>query len=317
MNVKDYQQTYYQKRDTQPCEGVFSDWLKGYHHKNEIDKHELSIYRRVLGHLKEVKTYFSEDQIVGIFLQGSQNYGLDIPSSDVDTKLIITPPFKEIAMNQKPVSTTHIRENNEHIDFKDIRLYIQIFHKQNLNFLEILFTPFVFLNPLYAKEWLRLYEAREEIAHMNPYRAVHSMRGIALEKYHAMERRYPSKIEIIDKYGYDGKQVSHLIRIYDYLLRYIAGEKYESCLIPSPHLRDKILAYKLQEIPLETARNEAKEYLEHIEQAVNNFSAKPGEDPAIRALLNNVTYEIMRTSVKTELLTNNEAVGQNKFITSS
>lgn len=260
------------------------------------------IMARVNHHLNESLKYFDKSQVVGIFLQGSQNYGLEVPGSDVDTKLIVTPSFKDIALNQKPVSTTHIRENEEHTDWKDIRLYVETFRKQNLNFLEILFTPYRRVNSMYEPQWQRLIEAREEIAHMNPYRAVHSMRGIALEKYHAMEHRYPSKVEIIDAHGYDGKQVSHLIRIYDYLLRYISGEKCENCLIPSSHLRDKILAYKLQEVPLKTARIEAKQYLEYIEQAVNNFSIKPGENPTVKALLDDVTYEIIKISVEAEFI---------------
>lgn len=262
----------------------------------------MTTMERVWTHYHESLDYFPADRIVGIFLQGSQNYGLEVPKSDVDTKLIVTPTFEEIAFNRKPHSTTHHRANDEHIDFKDIRLYMQTFRKQNLNFLEILFTPYKIINPRYEKDWNRLVEAREAIAHMNRYRAVQSMKGIALEKYHAMEHRYPSKVEIIDKYGYDGKQVSHLIRVYDYLLRYIAGEKYESCLIPSPYLRDKIIAYKLQEIPLDTARTEAKQYLEYIEQAVNDFSIEPGEDSDMRALLDDVTYEIIKISVETELI---------------
>ena len=164
---------------------------------------------RVTEHYKEALEHFSEDQIVGCFLQGSQNYELDLPDSDIDTKLIVVPTFKDIALNRKPVSTTHIRANEEHIDFKDIRLYMETFRKQNLNFLEILFTPYHCGHPDYWKEWSRLIDARERIAHMNPFRAVKSMKGIALEKYHAMEHLYPSKVDIIKQYGYDGKQVHH------------------------------------------------------------------------------------------------------------
>ena len=104
---------------------------------NKLDK----INMRVWDHYKEASDYFDDNQIVGCFLQGSQNYQLDLPSSDVDTKLIVVPSFKDIALNRKPVSTTHIRANEEHTDFKDIRLYMETFRKQNLNFLEILFTP--------------------------------------------------------------------------------------------------------------------------------------------------------------------------------
>lgn len=83
------------------------------------------INEKVHDHYREAREYFPDDSIVGIFLQGSQNYGLDYEGSDVDTKLIVVPTFKDIAMNKQPISTTHIRSNSEHIDWKDVRLYIQ------------------------------------------------------------------------------------------------------------------------------------------------------------------------------------------------
>lgn len=73
----------------------------------------MTIMERVQEHYDEALKYFKEEQIVGIFLQGSQNYTLDIPESDVDTKLIVVPSFKDIALNKHLVSTTHIRENTE------------------------------------------------------------------------------------------------------------------------------------------------------------------------------------------------------------
>ena len=155
----------------------------------------------VADHLWEAREHFNSNRIVGIFLQGSQNYGLDYEGSDIDTKLIIVPTFEQIAFNKQPCSTTHIRNNDEHIDFKDIRLYMQTFRKQNLNFLEILFTDFKYINEEYAPYWNILVENREKIARYNLYQAVKSMKGIALEKYHAMEHPYPSKLAILEQYA--------------------------------------------------------------------------------------------------------------------
>ena len=262
------------------------------------------IRERVNEHLTEAHLMFPKDQIVGIFLQGSQNYGLDYEGSDIDTKLITTPSFREVALNQKPVSTTHIRENNEHIDLKDIRLYIETFRKQNLNFLEILFTDYFAINPIYASEWNRLLDNREDIAHMNPFRAVKSMKGIALEKYHAMEHRYPSKIEIIDKYGYDPKQVSHLVRVEDYLERYIKGEEYLSCLHPSNDKLDLISDLKHYKYDLEAAREIAEASLARVIDIADSFCEKisPDEAPKMRALLEDVCCNIIAISIKKELL---------------
>lgn len=259
---------------------------------------------RLNEHFEEAKTLFPEDRIVGLFLQGSQNYGLDMPTSDVDTKLIVVPTFEDIALARKPVSTTHIRANDEHIDLKDIRLYIETFRKQNLNFLEILFTDYFVVNPLYAEQWARLAEHREEIARMNPYRAVKSMKGIAMEKFHAMGHPYPTKLDLIEKYGFDGKQVHHLIRVDDYLTRYIAGEPYKDCLKPTVDLVPRMMEYKRHEVALETARIEAKDFLDHTIAIADSFCTthKDEEDTFCRKLLEDVSYNIMKIATLKELV---------------
>lgn len=266
-------------------------------------RHDM-IMKRVQEHYDEALQHFPEEQIVGVFLQGSQNYELDYAGSDVDTKLIVVPSLKDVCLNKKPVSTTYIRANEEHTDWKDVRLYMETFRKQNLNFLEILFTDYYIINPMYKEQWERLVAAREQIARMNPFRAVKSMKGIAMEKYHAMEHRYPAKTAIIDAYGYDGKQVSHLIRVYDYLRRYITGESYKKCLIPSNNLRKEIMDYKMLDVyDLASARGSAKYYLSQIEQMADAFCAEreDKEDESVRALLEDVSYRIMRIAIEREL----------------
>lgn len=257
----------------------------------------------LLDHFNEAKAMFPESQIVGVFLQGSQNYGLDVEGSDIDTKCILVPNFEDIALNRKAISTTHLRENNEHIDLKDIRLYMETFRKQNLNFLEILFTPYFIVNPLYINEWVRLVDNREAIARMNPYRAVKSMKGIALEKYHAMEHRYPSKVEIIDKYGYDSKQLHHLARVDNYLTRYIAGDTYENCLIPDEKTSQFLLDIKNGKLDLVAARSLADICLEHVSKIADDFCEKTEEkeDKTTRALLEDVQYKIMKIAIEKEL----------------
>lgn len=269
----------------------------------ELTPRNKNIIERLNDHLKESFGYFDKSQIVGIFLQGSQNYNLDLPGSDVDTKLIVVPSFKEIALNKKPVSTTHVRENEEHIDFKDIRLYMETFRKQNLNFLEILFTEFYWINPLYQEQWMRLMRNRERIAHMNEFRAVKSMKGIALEKYHAMEHPYPSKVDILAKYGYDPKQLHHLVRVRDYLERYINGESYYSCLHPGDEMRDYLLSIKRGDYELAAARDIADREIERVGEIADVFCSNhlDEEDEWVRSLLEDVSYEIMKIAVQEEL----------------
>lgn len=103
------------------------------------------IMARIHQHLDAVRATGRE--WVGIFLQGSQNYELDYAGSDIDTKAILLPNFSDFVLCSKPISTTHIMENNEHVDFKDIRLMFECIKKQNVNFVEILSLVITFSIP--------------------------------------------------------------------------------------------------------------------------------------------------------------------------
>lgn len=261
------------------------------------------IMEKVLEHFQEAKTIIPEQHIVLTALQGSQNYGLDYVDSDVDTKCITTPTFKEIALARKPLSTTHVRENNEHIDLKDIRLYTQTFRKQNLNFLEILWTPYFVTNGYYSHIWFKLVSNRERIARYYPYRAIKSMKGVALEKFHALKHPYPSKVDIIQKYGYDGKQLSHLLRVEDFIAKYVCGAPYGECLVSQRP--DLLIELKEQgAVDLPTAEAMAASSLATIEALCDEFEKsidRDWYDKEIDALFDEVSYEIMKISVEMEL----------------
>ena len=259
------------------------------------------IMDRVQEHYNDALERFPEDRIVCLVYQGSGNYGLDYEDSDVDTKLIITPTFKDIAMNNKAVSTTHIRANDEHIDFKDIRLYVQTFRKQNLNFLEILFSPYCIINPMYKSEWDRLVAAREAIAHYAPVQAIKSMKGIAKEKYFAMEHHYPSRMEWINKFGYDPKQLHHLLRVEEYIERYISGESYEACL--QARNPEYLKAVKKGCHTLEEARELANQADKHIDEMCAKFleTCSTEIDKTVDELLDDVQYNIMKIAIQKEI----------------
>lgn len=267
------------------------------------DERKANIYFGLGEHLGESLMYFDVNNVVGIFLQGSQNYGLDTLNSDIDTKLIVTPRVKELALNEQSISRTHVRDNEEHTDWKDVRLYMETFRKQNLNFLEILFTDFYWINPIYEHEWNRLVAMREDIAHMNPGRAVMSMKGLAQTKYKNIERFHPTHADIFEKYHYNPKEVSHLVRIRDYIDRYITGESYKSCMTPKGEMFDLIMNLKLGKYSLEEVRKIADENITHIEKVADKYFAEVGneEDVEIRELLNDVQHNIIRISLKKEI----------------
>lgn len=259
------------------------------------------IMDRVREHYNEALEHFPEDRIVCLVLQGSQNYGLETMYSDVDTKLILTPTFEDIAMNRQPISTTHIRADNSHTDWKDIRLMLKTFRNCNLNFLEILFSPYCIVNPLYAEEWNRLIDDNELIANYDPYKAVKTMRGLARRKYEQMEHESPSHHDDIAEYGYSPKELHHLLRIEEYIERYISGEFYADCL------HTKKAAYlrsvKLEPFHLDVARIIANAAIEHIDKMYDDFIAKNDIEinHDVDYLLDDVQYNIMKIAIKKEI----------------
>ena len=263
------------------------------------------IMEQVKRHYQEALTLFPEDRIVGVFLQGSQNYGLDYEGSDIDTKCIVLPTLEDLIFNRKPVSTTHVLPNEEHLDLKDVRLYFQTFRKQNLNFMEILFTKYKIVNPTYEPRWNRLIKNNEQIARYNPVGADKSMKGIAMEKYHAMEHRYPSKVDLIDTWGYDGKQLSHLIRVGEYLDRYVAGEPYADCLLTKKaDLLKKIKDMSNPLYTLDVARTIAGIQLGTINAVVERFIEEHKDNPVdwrVDVLLDDVQRDIVKLGIELEM----------------
>lgn len=258
-------------------------------------------------HYLESKQYFAENNIVGIFLQGSQNYGLETEDSDIDTKLITIPTLNEFIYNRKPMSTTHFRANKEHIDFKDIRLMFDAFRKQNLNFIEILFTDYKIINPMYTKEWNKLIAANEIIAHYNPYFAVKAMSGIALGKRYALTKETETHKEAFEKFDYDPKQLYQLVRIDEYLDKYIAGAPYKECLCPAnpQYLKDiKTGLYSREE-----AIKVADEHMAHINEICIPYT-KDSEfnhtNEEAENLLQEVQAEIIKKSIAFELEERND-----------
>ena len=250
-----------------------------------------------------------------IALQGSQNYKLETENSDIDTKVITLPSLSQIIKNGKPTSFTHVRANDEHIDMKDVRLMFECFKKQNINFIEILFTDYYFvMNDKYKSLLEELRSHAEEIAVLNPYRAIKCMKGMALEKYNALCHPYPAKIDIINKYGYDGKQLHHLLRIehfldmYNYMITFPDAEvKYKDILrsgFISYSKRDDLKLIKENKFySLDEAKEVAEKTLSSIVTLADHAckSLNDENNVEIEKMLDDILYKIVKQSLADEL----------------
>jgi len=252
------------------------------------------IMRRLHEHLDAVTE--KHPRWVGIFLQGSQNYGLDYDGSDIDSKLITLPSFEDFVLNRKPVSYTHIMDNNEHVDVKDIRLMFECFRKQNINFVEILFTKYRILNPVYEDSYMRVLNIRERIGRYNNYAALNCICGTAYEKQKALCHPYPATIEKINRFGYDPKQLHHILRLSEFMIRWIKGEPYQDCLVSK--LSDMLVSVKKDGagMPVDEALGWADYFVSTMKKMKDNYMDTHGVeiDRGVDEILNSVLVEMFK-----------------------
>ena len=274
---------------------------------------EEKIMARVAEHYAELEKRIRDNEwgckIFGIFLQGSQNYGLDETSddyqSDIDTKAIVIPSTNDLIHGVR-YSKTLVLDNNEHIDVKDIQTMFEMFRKQNTSYLELLFTDFKIINKKYNRWWESIYLDRERIARLDPARHALALMGSAHNKFKAMTHTSPHSEEKIKKFGYDPKELCHLIRYHSELRRYIAneGQSYKDYLLGENHDRDLYLmrVKKGLEYEAESAIALATKLDEEVKVMADNFVAtKPKRDVEIDQLLNDVLEATVRYNIRLEL----------------
>lgn len=209
---------------------------------------EEKIMQRVQEHYDYLQSLGYE--VVCVCLQGSQNYGLDEYSdeymSDIDTKAIVLPPLDDFIAAAPPVSTVVIMDNNEHAEVKDIRVMFEMFRKANISYIELLFTEFKIINPEWEPYIRDLFDYRASIAAYHRNQFLRCIAGMAMEKRKALCHPYPNLIEKIEKYGYDGKQLHHCVRLYNFITRFVNGESLDTCYKVKAPMHYILMNYKKQ-----------------------------------------------------------------------
>lgn len=240
--------------------------------------------------MKEVQKHYNYlcskgYEVVFTALQGSQNYGLDEYSqeytSDVDTKSIVLPKFEDFVAARQPVSAVEIIKDDldreVHVEVKDIRIMFEMFLKENISYIELLYSKYVVVNPKYQKWVDRLMENRDFIASFDVKQFAKCIAGMAYEKQKALCHPYPAVAEKIAAFGYDGKQLSHTARLLVFITEYAAGVPIEYCYTVPEVYKDTIMNYKKQldeyGLPLscEDAIERMNEYVERIKNIKNEI----------------------------------------------
>ena len=251
--------------------------------------------------------------VVGIFLYGSQNYNLNYKGSDIDLKAIVIPSINDIVFNNKPISTT-IDIPDGLCDIKDIRLMVQSWRKQNVNFMELLFTEYSYVNPLFYEFFRPLLAARETIVRYNEKRAVDCLRGFVYEKYYRLFKDTPSQHDEVTKYGYAAKQLVHMERLASLLEHYMKREPYMECLMVSPEERQKwidLKTYSPNPLSVNEVKERSQKVIETVEDNILNAEKYYGFTPSpqneeVDRILNTFIEKCLKFSFKKELEEDNE-----------
>jgi len=232
--------------------------------------------------LQEVKDDLTKQgfEVAYICVYGSQNYGLDIHTSeymsDIDMKAVIIPTLEQMVNNNKPISKTQDTKYGQ-VDIKDIRPFIDNLKKANPSYIECLFTKHYLLSSNYeiADHVLAILNSGEDLCKAQSVQMMKAMYGMIKEKQKALCHPYPSIKDKIDKFGYCGKQLSHAYRLLLMMKKWSDGEFMEDCLIPTEEyseLMDMKLnkftlekAIKVMELTVKSAKTLLDEYLKSLD----------------------------------------------------
>lgn len=268
------------------------------------------IMARVEEHFKYLQSLGYE--VVCTCLQGSQNYGLDEYSeeycSDIDTKSIVLPKLKDFIMASPPVSKVEIMDNDEHAEVKDIRIMFEMFKKMNLSYIELLYSKYVYINPKWIDYIYNMFLYRDEIASYNRNQFLKCIYGMAMEKQKALCHPYPNLLDKIEKYGYDGKQLSHAYRLVEFIIKYVDGLGLSACYEVQEPGRTIMMNYKKQldadGSPLSKERAiELCDRFVKIIAAIKEDNLQAQEPIRLDSaeILDDIKYEILKEQMRREL----------------
>lgn len=250
-------------------------------------------------------------------LYGSQNYGLDVYSdnyqSDYDVKVVVMPTLHDLVFKESSVSMT-IDYNGGQIDVKDIVSMTRVICKSNVQYLEILLTPFYLVYP--GGEYMESLRAlMPRLLEENAHSFAKATYGHFKEKIAKAQKISPLSEERIKKYGYDGKQLCHALRLKLILEDFEKTHNY--ILHPPSDQISLLLRLKRQEVPCEEAMSLAQLWSTEIVDCANQIIATPAvkrdRDAATEMMdeTKNALYQALKSEAIGAQVTNNAKEGKN------
>ena len=243
----------------------------------------MNIKQRLQAHYNAAAAHYGEDNILGVFLYGSQNYGTDTQDSDIDTKCILLPDLYHLAIEQFPVKDLMV--DGEKCTCMTIMHAVANWKKQNINFVEILFTHYYIINPKYQKIWRKLMPQtfKEKIGRYNMSQAMISMGHQALT--HLDTSRNPSS-----------KDMMNATRIYlSMSMLPLTALSYRECIsfTDTPRLKDKFRQIRREGLSQQKIEN-LKRKLEILIEEAPRYESSLEDRKQLDAELNQMIVSLLK-----------------------
>lgn len=258
---------------------------------------------RVKEHVALVANHYTNHAVFYCGLYGSQNYGLNTDDSDVDTKCMVLPPFRDVVLGRKMVSTDLADPYGALCNVKDVRAMFDNFYKGNINFVEVLFTDYFSVGVDYLAEAKELRDHRDMVANRDPLKLMEMAAGMARQKYVAFNKPFESKKEVLDKYGYDPKQLHHLGRLAYFMTDYMAAGDFGYALRPDKETNELLMSLKTNPLPLEHAEEKREFYMSYVDKKLEDARHFWGDEferdlaakrsVEVRAFLDDLAYRLL------------------------
>lgn len=197
---------------------------------------------------------------------GSINYNLDTENSDIDTKIIVIPSFRDLL--EKNILNKTYRENGEgsrEVSIVDIREFFAYLKSNSAYYWEFLNSRYQLINHSYYKQYIKLYNLQEDILRSNPLGGVISLHG----QFYSYYKSFSSQVR--NYYWYNPKTIIGMERIYKQLVYYDEyfsyGINFDKILWRVDEEREELLRHLNQDFSLQ----EAQKYVTKLRKELDTF----------------------------------------------
>ena len=247
---------------------------------------------RIAAHANKVIKKYGKENVLGVFLYGSQNYNLATENSDVDTVAIIVPTFSDLCL-RSPISK-ELNIDEEHCNVKDIREYMKMIRKQNINFTETLFTEYCWVNPKYKTIWDLFTSQKNNLVQIDPDRAI-------IAAYHQAENTFKQLLNLEDNDKISiGKKFVNTYRLIDFCYKFYNGKDFLSCIQQTGKNRERLLKIKAGTPLIYKELGSLKSYMDYVRDNIIYSDKKLTNNEITRTMdlfINSIIVFVIRKNI--------------------